>query len=240
MQKNIDKCISLACNVSNSIKADIKLYQMLIGSLNFCSFYTFYGRFHLKVLNRFHGYFSKGFRIVPPSFKSALKVWEQSCMYEEINIPKSQIDVELFTDASNSGWGGALVEGDGIHAINGTWTPSESSLHINLKELLSCIYSIKHFATNLKNKVVLIHIDSKVTNCWIRKRGSIKNRLAHEFIWDLLNILEQHNIEIQTKWIEGKSNIIADSLSRDFGDIHQLERIASSLCFSPHVSYFTK
>ena len=85
------------------------------------------------------------------------------------------------------------MEVDGIQTTKGTWTLSESFLHINLRELLSCIYSVEHFATNMRNKVVLLHMDSKVTNCWIKKYGIITVRLAHEFIWVLLSILEQHN-----------------------------------------------
>ena len=97
------------------------------------------------------------------------------------------------------------------------------------------------------NIVVLIHVDSKVTNCWIKKQGSIKNRLAHEFIYDLLNIMEQYNIEIQTKWIKGKVNIMADSLSRDFGNIHPettlnnnlYELICSEMDFYPEIDLFS-
>ena len=168
-------------------------------------------------------------------------------MYTEVNIPKTLIDVELFTDASNLGWGGALVGKDGIHSTNSTWVYNENTLHINIKELLACIYSIKHFKTKLRNKVVLIHIDSQVTNCWVKKQGSIKNRVAHEFIRDLLTIMDHYNIEIQTKWIKGKNNILADSLSRDFGyinpettlnnDLYNL--ICSEMDFFPEIDLFS-
>ena len=57
-------------------------------------------------------------------------------MYSEVNIPKTRVDVELFLDASNFGWGGALLGRDGIHSTNGTWTHNENCLHINIKNYL--------------------------------------------------------------------------------------------------------
>ena len=247
MQKNIEKCINLAKAFSNSIKANLKFYQMLIGSLNFCSFYTYFGRFQLKFLHRFHRYSNSGYKIIPPSFKSYLKPWEQVNMYEEVNIPRKQVDLEIFTDASNLGWGGALVELDEIHSASGSWTQDQSFLHINIKELLACIFSIKHFKAKLCNRVVLIHIDSKVTNCWLKKQGSIRNKLAHKFIKELLDITNQYNIQILTKWIKGKSNTIADLLSRDLGYIHPdtslsdnlYNLICSDMNFTPHIDLFS-
>ena len=145
MQKHIDNGIKIVKAFYNSNKSDLKFYQMLTGSLNFCAFYTFFGRHQLKFLHRFHSYFKSGYRIIPPSLKIFLNLWIQNSMYKEINIPTNQVDVELFTDASNQGWGGALIEAKNSLPINGTWSRKESSLHINIKELLACIFSIKHF-----------------------------------------------------------------------------------------------
>lgn len=247
MNKNIDKCIKMANFVSNSVKCDLKLYQRLIGSLNFSSFFTFSGKLHLKFLHRYHGYFSKGFKVIPPSFKRYLKVWEHASMYEEINIPNNETDSELFTDASNLGWGGALMEQGEILYTNNTWLNKESALHINVKELLACVFSIKHFSNKLKNKSVLIHIDSKVTYYWIKKQGSIKNKLAQEIIKDFLDILYQNNISIHTKWIKGKDNTLADTLSRNFNDFHPetslsdelFHLICSDMSFSPEIDLFS-
>ena len=247
MQKNIDKCINIANSVSNSIKSDLKLYQKLMGSLNFCSSFTFSGRYHLKFLHRFHYYFKQGYKTIPPSFKLYLKVWTQTSMYREINIPNSHIDMELYTDASNLGWGGALIGQNNILSINNVWQHHESTLHINVKELLACFYSIQHFANKIRNKSILIHIDSQVTNCWIKKQGSIKNSLAHVTIKDLLDITHNFNIQIQTKWIKGLENTLADSLSRSFDNIHPettlnnefFNVICSDMNFFPDVDLFS-
>ena len=124
-QKNIDKCIKLSRAFSEFNKADLKLYQMLIGSLNFSSYFTFFGRFHLKFLHKFHQYFSSGFKPIPPSFKVQLNPWTLTNMYDCINIPKKHTQVELFTDASNQGWGAALIESKGIHTTSDTWSQSD-------------------------------------------------------------------------------------------------------------------
>lgn len=247
MDKNIDKCIKMVKTTSNLIKCDLKIYQSLIGSLNFCSYYTPFGRLHIKPLHRYHGYFSQGYRTIPPSFKTFLKAWERPDMYTEINIPKSSIDLDLFTDASNLGWGGALVSTDNICFTNGTWSQHEEILHINIKELLACIHSIKHFKDKLRDKVVLIHIDSKVTKAWISKQGSIRNQLAHDYISELILLKRKHNIQIHTRWIRGKNNRIADSLSRDFSPIHPettlneqfYKQICTEMNFFPKIDLFS-
>ena len=247
MQKNIDKCINLAKAFSNSLKANLKYYQMLIGALNFSSFYTFFGRFQLKFLHRFHQYFNSNLKIIPPSFKTYLKPWENRTMYEDINIPETQTNLELFTDASNQGWGGALVESGEIYTISKSWTPDETSLHINIKELLACISSIRHFKHKLYNKNVLIHVDSKVTKGWLKKQGSIRNKVAHEMIRELLNIMRDYNIQIVTKWIKGTLNTIADSLSRDLNLFHPeiclndtlFKLICSDMNLTPEIDLFS-
>ena len=229
MQKNIDKSIKITNKVLNLTISDLKLHQRLIGSLSFCSSYTLYGCYYLKFLHRFHYYFSQGIRVIPPSFKNFLEVWNKSIMYREICIPKSQVDLELYTDASNLGWGGALAENGEITSIKGTWSSQEYSFHINVKELLACVHSVKIFKSRLYNKVLLIHIDSKVTLCWIRKLGSIKNELAHALIKELLEIMEKFNIQIRTRWIKGTNNILADSLSREAGNLHPEVSLSNSL-----------
>ena len=136
--------------------------------------------------------------------------------------------------------GGALIESEGIHTTSDTWSQSEASLHINVKELLACYYSVYHFKNKLNNKVVLVNIDSKVTNSWIRKQGSIRNNTAQEIIGELLTIMKQHNIQIITKWIQGKNNAIADSLSRHAGTIHPETSLSTELfnliCRHEHLS----
>ena len=150
-------------------------------------------------------------------------------MYNNINIPKNHTDIELFTDASNQGWGGALIGLTEIYTVNNTWNQEETELHINVKELLACLHSVQHFKNTLRNKVVLLNIDSKVTNGWLRKQSSIRNNIAQEIIGELLKIMKQYNIQIITKWIQGKNNTIADSLSRHSGNIQPETSISNDL-----------
>ena len=70
IHKNITRCISLARTFSNLNKADLKMYQMLIGTFNFSSYFTFFGRFQLRFLHRFHQYFSTGLKTIPPLSKA--------------------------------------------------------------------------------------------------------------------------------------------------------------------------
>ena len=49
--------------------------------------------------------------------------------------------VQLFTDASNEGWGAHL----GDSTARGVWSPMESRLHINLLELKAVLLALKQF-----------------------------------------------------------------------------------------------
>ena len=49
------------------------------------------------------------------------------------------IDLTIYTDAINEGWGAS----DGLNpAINGRWSNDELSFHINVKELLAIKFAI--------------------------------------------------------------------------------------------------
>ena len=49
--------------------------------------------------------------------------------------------LQLFTDASNEGWGAHL----GDHTTKGVWSDSESQLHINFLELKAVLLALKKF-----------------------------------------------------------------------------------------------
>ena len=124
-------------------------------------------------------------------------------------IEKDTIQCQVFTDASNTGWG-ATVNGKEAH---GLWSRSESYLHINEKELLTVLLAIQSFSDFLKSKTVQIVSDNIATVANIAHLGGPSQPLSDitRKIWK-----ECHNLDIKLKatHLAGNLNYHADKLSR--------------------------
>ena len=75
--------------------------------------------------------------------------------------------LQIFTDASNEGWGAHLDD----HTARGTWSLPESKLHINHLELQAVFLALKEFRTLVCNKTVLIATDNTTVVAYINKEG---------------------------------------------------------------------
>ena len=129
----------------------------------------------------------KGVPIVPPSF-----------------------EVALYTDASTTGWGAHM---DSLHT-SGSWTPQESSLHINILELEAVSRALRHFVSSLSNKVVRIFTDNTTVAFYLNKQGGAHSPALSLRAEDTIRWCLDHNILLSAVHIAGKSNILADALSR--------------------------
>lgn len=103
-----------------------------------------------------------------------LQSWNGQCF-----LPTTP-QVEIFTDASNSGWG--IVAGQ--NSWNGRWTPEEAALHINQKELLVIWKALMLRRWTGKN--IRIMCDNTTTIAYVNKFGGTRSpallQLAHR-IW---------------------------------------------------------
>ena len=61
----------------------------------------------------------------------------------KICIPNSKIDITLYTDASNDGWGAVM----GTLKTGGRWNEAEASHHINYLELIAIFLGLKAFCS---------------------------------------------------------------------------------------------
>lgn len=85
-----------------------------------------------------------------------------------------QVDAQLFTDASMSGWGAAW---NGIVPASGFFTEQHEGSHINELELLAALYGLKNFVRYAKRRAVEIITDSMVTEHIVRNLTSRSPRL---------------------------------------------------------------
>ena len=99
---------------------------------------------------------------VPQSLHPHLDWW-----LDEANVLKGQPlhplqhAVQLFTDASNEGWGAHL----GDFTARGVWFPLESLLHINFLELKAVLLAIRQLEHLCKDQIVLLQ---RTTQQWSR------------------------------------------------------------------------
>ena len=107
--------------------------------------------------------------------------------------------LQLFTDASNEGWGAHL----GDYMAKGVWLKSENALHINLLELKAVLLALKRFERLCCNQIVLVCTDNTTVVSYINKEGG----------W-LMLWCNRRQIVLRARHIPGHLNVIADKLSR--------------------------
>lgn len=125
-------------------------------------------------------------------------------------IKKDTFDLEIFTDASLSGWG-AFCQG---HSAHGWWKSPDTNKHINLLELQAIHCGLKYFGSHLKDCNILIRTDNTTALSYINRMGSVKftdlNVLARS-IWQWC---ENKNIWVFASYIPSDNNWQADRASR--------------------------
>ncbi|XP_031344364.1 uncharacterized protein LOC116171583 isoform X1 [Photinus pyralis] len=125
-------------------------------------------------------------------------------------IRSDTFDIELFTDASKTGWG-AYCNGN---TSFGFWSNSEKENHINELELLAVLFGLKCFARGCHNCNILCRVDNTTAIGTINRMGSVRfqnlNKIAR-LIWGWC---EERNIYIFASYISSSENFFADKASR--------------------------
>ena len=146
-----------------------------------------------------------------PWLAPAVAQWSnQTWLREGVPISFPQHEVELFTDASGIGWGAHVED----LTAAGTWSATEMSWHINMKELMAVFYAVKDFAPLLSGKSVLLATDNTTVACYLNKQGGTRSQSLSEGAEDLLLFCQNLKIFLRARHVPGKINILADQLSR--------------------------
>ena len=112
---------------------------------------------------------------VPKSLHPHLRWWlEESNVLLGQPLHPLKHALQIFTDASNEGWGTHLDD----HTARGTWSLPESKLHINHLELKAVFLALKEFRTLVCNKTVLIATDNTTVVAYINKEGGDEVRVT--------------------------------------------------------------
>jgi hypothetical protein len=151
---------------------------------------------------------------VTEDVRQAVRSWlteEHVLVRTPLNIASNKdSQLQVFTDASQKGWGGHL-EGE---EIQGDWNPQEQTLHINVLELMAVQNTFIAFEEQLRGKAVLISTDNTTVVAYIRKQGGTRSVPLFQLAKELWEWVSERHITLQCRHIAGRLNVIADRLSR--------------------------
>ena len=135
----------------------VRKFMSLIGLLTATEKQVHLGRLHMRPIQ---WHLKNNWRVpeslekvipVPKSLHPHLRWWlEESNVLLGQPLHPLKHALQIFTDASNEGWGAHLDD----HTARGTWSLPESKLHINHLELKAVFLALKEFRTLVCNKTV--------------------------------------------------------------------------------------
>ena len=129
----------------------------------------------------------------------------------------SSDSIRLFSDASDLGY--AVVLG-GKWAF-GEWPHLWKTYHINVREMFPITLSLQLWGNLLANHRIVFMTDNEAVAICINKQTS-KDTLLMKLIRNLVVSAMTHNIVFSAKWILGKTNTVADLISRlNFSQVNQ-------------------
>ena len=98
--------------------------------------------------------------------------------------------------------------------MTGSWSEIESREHINVLELRAIFYALKALEESVKGKKIAVFSDNTTALSYIRKQGGTKSWRLFRLVEELILWAEEKEITLIPKFIEGKKNTVADTLSR--------------------------
>jgi hypothetical protein len=155
----------------------------------------------------------------PPEVKGELEWWIEwlrGWNGNSIIVPATKVD--LFSDASDTGYGGCISKRMARGAptlVQGYWTQSEQLTSINERELIAAervVKALLHWH-GIKGGAVRLFTDSIVTYTYLNNMGG---RFTHlrEVARRVLAFCEQREVRLVVEHLPGVQNTVADALSR--------------------------
>ena len=212
-----EKILKLTIKFRSKSKCKIRDFAQCIGVLASACQGVKYGWLYTKIMERqkylallkSRGNF-EGSMEISPDVNLELKWWYENILSVNNPIRGSAFQLEIFSDASLSGWG-ACCNGERSH---GWWNAEDQEEYINLLELKAAFNGLRCFVSNYRSCQILLRVDNTTAISYINRMGGIQypklNNLAR-LIWQWC---EKRVLWIFASYIKLKDNSIADSESR--------------------------
>ena len=104
-------------------------------------------------------------------------------------LPKDH-SIQLFTDASNEGWGAHLEE----TSTKGLWSDREKRLHINVLELKAVSLALRSFKDQYQNQTMLVATDNSTVVAYINKQGGTHSAEMCALLWKIMTQCHHYQI----------------------------------------------
>ena len=148
--------------------------------------------------------------------------------------------IQLFTDASNEGWGAHLEQA----STKGLWSDREKRLHINILELKAVSLALQKFKDQCQNQTVLVATENSIIVAYINEQGGTNLAEMCALLWKIMTWCHHYQIALKARHILGCLNVMAD-LSRS-NQVQSTEwsmhlQVFKQIChkwFTPHVNLF--
>ncbi|KYM95726.1 hypothetical protein ALC62_13632, partial [Cyphomyrmex costatus] len=217
----------------------IREFAQLLGTLNAVCPAVTYGFMYCKRLERekfmalkFNDNNFEGKIQIKKSMFEDLQWWKDNIRISSNPIRKQDYTLEIFSDASRSGWG-CFCNGTSAHGI---WNEEERKHHINFLELLAAFFALRCFASDLSNKEILLRIDNTTAICYINRAGGIQFPHLSDLSRRIWQWCERRKLWIRAAYIPSKENTQADTASRNTNFDTEWE--LSDRCFNQIVKKF--
>lgn len=215
----VEKIKQLLSDLKTKKRVTLQELQSIIGLLNFACAVIIPGRAFLRrLINLTIGVKQPHHHIsLNSEARADLAAWHtfiekfngKSCFL--FNEWVSSDAIKLYTDAAGEHGGFAAVLGS--QWFVGTWKPEMQQYHITVKELFPIILAIEIWGAKFKNHKLLFLTDNEAVACIINKTSS-KDKTLMVLVRRLVVAALKFNIFFRAKHIPGKTNVVADQLSR--------------------------
>ena len=140
-----------------------------------------------------------------------LEWWlDQSLLEAGISLHQISPQLELWSDASDVGWGAHL----GGELTSGLWSPSEQALSINARELLAVERALLFFAPQVQGSVISLFADNSTAIAYLRNQGGTRSQTLNSIAQRILRSSDSLEVTLAPEFILGRHNVMADALSR--------------------------
>lgn len=173
----------------------------------------------LKCNNNYDAFMELSSNILPD-----LTWWERNILVSRNYITPQTYKLEIFTDASRSGWGAVCNN----ERANGQWKESELKYHINYLELQAAFFGLKCFAPNMTNCAILMRIDNTTAISYINRMGGIQFPHLNDLTRSIWKWCEERNLWLFASYINTRDNKEADTESRRVNPDTEIQLCTSS------------
>ena len=217
-QDKIDKVKNALHSASKKKKITLRDLQSLIGLLNFACLVVRPGRAFLRRLIDLTKSISNPFHFIKLTCEARADLQAWTSFIENFNGKSvflgdkwlSSDYLKLFTDAAGSSGFAAVF---GSYWFAESWPDNLQMYQIAVKELFPIVLALEIWGKYMQNSKILFLSDNMAVVETINKQ-SCKDKTLMKLVRRLVLASLQYNVIFRAKHIPGKSNIIADLLSR--------------------------